>query len=152
MTVWGISSHVKGNDCTIVILSVHEQDGRLVGEAILRHKTSPGEDWPQKLHGLTTHIETLLKNDTPAAVVMRSMDYFGQQRRTVVKARYRIEGAVIVTVRRAVARTEARSGEEIGNILDMGKAQSQAEAERLFGKDYIEEGAAALAALKLTSR
>ena len=150
--VWGISCHVKGNDCTVVILAVTGNDGELKGEEILRHKTSPGEDWPQKLHGLATHIETLLRKSAPNAAVMRSMDYFAKQRKTILKSRYQVEGVVIVTLRRSVERTEARSGREIGDILGMDKPATEIEAARLFGKDYKEEGAAALAALRIAER
>src|SRR6266508_4160377 len=148
MSVWGIFAHIESGEPVVVGVRVNGPRGSLTGKEVFRHRSSPNDDWSQKLRALTAHLETALKQDTPDALVVRSLDYSPATRREeVARRRYQVEGAILAAARRHVEIVDSRSGRELGALCGSKKAAVLAEAAAAFGDELQDAGAAAIGAL-----
>lgn len=151
MSVWGISANIEAGEPLVVGIRVKGPRGSLSGSEVFRHRSTPTDDWSQKLRALTAHLETALNQDRPNAIVVRSLDWSPAARREeVARRRYQVDGAILAAARRHVEIVDSRSGRELGTLCGSNKAGVMAEAESAFGADLADAGAAAIGALVLT--
>jgi hypothetical protein len=153
VAVWGISSHIEAGEPVVVGFRVNGPRGSLTGAEVFRHRAVPSDDWAQKLRAMTAHLETVLKQDRPDALVVRSLDWSPATRReAVARKRYQVDGAILSASRRQVEIVESRSGKELGTLCSSSKAAVEAEATSAFGADWKDAGAAAIGALVLAGQ
>src|SRR5436305_821488 len=117
MSVWGISGHLEAGEPVVVGIWANGPRGSLKGQEVFRHRSSPNDEWSQKLRALTADLETALKRDPPDAFVIRSLDWSPATRREeVARRRYQIDGALLAAARRHVEIVDALSGRELGAL------------------------------------
>ncbi len=151
MVVLGISCNVDAGELVVVVLRLMEnEDGTRAHELVMQHHTDPGEDHAKKLASVEADLDTVLKKQRDAAVVVvRRMDYspFKKGITSEDERRLELQGVVLATARRHVDATHALNGKQIGHACGTDKPGIVAKAKGMFGADLTDAGMAALAAL-----
>ncbi|MEK6225268.1 MAG: hypothetical protein AABM40_03135 [Chloroflexota bacterium] len=117
---------------------------------VFQHRADPNDDWPQRLRTLTDALDTQLRIESPAAAVIRALDWWPKRAEDVSRKRYGIDGVLLTTFRRRVPIVAAKSGQELA--VDCGlkkKDELVQEARGFFSKEQLEAGCAVIGALVL---
>lgn len=151
MAVWGISCHL--DDFEPVVVAV-EADGTTLADAtgaeVFRHRTTEAEDVPTKLWSLRAAVGTKLGHSRPAVVVIRQTDFPPpptRPRDTVIRPRLQVEGMLAEVSRWHGTNVAVLSARAIADLCGVSREVLEARSIELFGKEALEAGTAALAAL-----
>lgn len=152
MRVWGVHCRQEDERPVVIVVSA-ELSGEPKLTEVLRFPASEHDDRAAQLHAIARAFGTKVKDSTPGAIVIRSLDKMvGKQRKdTVTRLHYQVEGVLLEVAKRHVELAIALNGKEIGRHLGRSKAEAEAEAAAAVGKGLKEAGAAALAARALAT-
>jgi hypothetical protein len=153
MTVWGVYCRQEDERPVVMVVSAEEAGEPRLAE-VLNFPASEHDDRASQLHAIARAFATKVKDTRPTAIVVRSLDKMvGRQRKdTVTRLHYQVEGVLLEVSKRNVETVVALNGKEIGQCLGRTKAEVEADAAAILGKDLKEAGAAALAARDLAAK
>jgi hypothetical protein len=144
-----------GLACTLiesrpVVTGVIAEDANTLAVAFV-HRADPNDEVAQQLRSIADDLETRLEQLAPDAVVVHSLDWFPKLKRDVAKSRFAVEGVLLAISQRCVTKTEGLDGRQIGVTCGDTKAKVEAQAAAAVGDDAKAAGAAALAALVIST-
>jgi hypothetical protein len=152
MSGLGFSISIKAGRPRVVAVRASGPADGVSYDVVFEHWSSQAEDDSQRLSNLAAAVATLLTTERAAAVVIRRMDWNGQQKREVVAKRGQAEGVVAATVRGRITLCRMSSGHEVAEVCGSTKKMLEEECAPILGSDFKEAVAASRAALVLAER
>jgi hypothetical protein len=156
--VLGLVCRVRSGQPLVVGVHVEMMNGALVASKVLEHRPVKHAQWADQLKLMAGELETLLKNDPYAAVVVKTIEDrtpMGAPKLTDAnRKRLQLEGVLLAVSRQHTEVVVAMTGQEIGALRGSNKATVEGEAAVLMTgrEEVIEATAAALAAWTLANR
>ncbi len=129
---------------------VLDDSGAEVGE--IQHLTDLRNDVSTQLDELAKAIETPIQSHRPEVMVLRLAPIHLWERGSTTATRARAEGVVVATGRDHGVRVLVMDGDEVGSALGEDRASADKAAKAWASKDFVEAGAAALAAHSIAER
>jgi Holliday junction resolvasome RuvABC endonuclease subunit len=129
---------------------VLDDSGTEVGE--IQHLTNPRNDVGTQLDELAKAIETPIQTHKPEVMVMRLAPIHMWERRSTTATRARAEGVLVTTGRDHGVQVLVMDGDEVGRAVGGDPASADKAAKAWASKDFVEAGAAALAAHSIAQR
>jgi Holliday junction resolvasome RuvABC endonuclease subunit len=123
---------------------VLDDDGNEVGE--IQHLTNPQDDVGTQLDDLAKAVEAPIQTHRPEVMVLRLAPIHRWERRTTTATRARAEGVLVATGRDHGVRVLVMDGDEVGTAVGGDRGSADKAAKAWASKDFVEAGAAALAA------
>jgi Holliday junction resolvasome RuvABC endonuclease subunit len=127
-----------------------DDSGTEVGE--IQHLTDLRNDVGTQLDELAKAIETAILGNRPELVVIRLGRIHLWQRRRTTATRARAEGVVLATCRDHGVQVLVMDGDEVARAVGGDRASADKAAKGWASKDFVEAGAAALAAHSIAQR
>ena len=129
---------------------VERQNQDAIGSSVFNHLGNPQAGFPQQLVDLANALASQLPDIAPDAVVIRSIDRTPNRREEFVQKRYSVDGVLLATARRTIARTISLNGRLVAQRCGGSKEEIEARAMALLDNESLKEATAAgLAALLL---
>ncbi len=135
---------------TVVRGVVLDDSGNEVGE--IQHLTNPGDDVGTQLDDLAKALEAPIQTHRPEVMVLRLAPIHTWERRTTTATRARAEGVLVATGRDHGVRVLVMDGDEVGTAVGGDRASADKAAKAWASKDFVEAGAAALAARSIAQQ
>jgi hypothetical protein len=123
---------------------VLDDSGIELGE--MQHLTDLRNDLRTQLDALAKAIETTIQEHSPEVMVIRTGRIHMWERRRTTAARARAEGVLLATCRDHGVHVLVMDGDEVGRAVGRDRASADKAAKAWASKDFVEAGAAALAA------
>ena len=129
---------------------VLDESGAEVGE--IQHLTDLRNDVRTQLDELTKAIETAILPKRPEVMVIRLGRIHMWERRRTTATRARAEGVLLATCRDHGVHVLVMDGDEVARAVGGDGASADKAAKGWASKDFVEAGAAALAAHSIAQR
>jgi len=129
---------------------VLDDSGIEVGE--IQHLTDLRNDVRTQLDELAKAIETAIQANSPEVMVIRTGRIHMWERRRMTATRARAEGVLLATCRDHGVHVLVMDADEVGRAVGGDRASADKAAKGWASKDFVEAGAAALAAHSIAQR